>query len=429
MTVITPSLSATPSTHRVDVTIGGRAAARIDCRNGDVRVWIAMLGGDRCIDVSTQPRTVPTLLRREARRRREDPNRWCAGVARVVFDEAATWGLDELPGADRDDLDALLASLAFPLARLARRGGAGPLPRVPRWAAPVLRAGSTTEAVQAVFGTTASRGMARALPQGMMPGEGAPAHAAPDLRPLGLAISLVDHLPVDRLATVLAGGQRWLPPHHWPADDDMPELRRLWQVTDPPTATALALDAAAVDHGTSRLRRALTILEPLAAVAELTLARRIADLEEQAARAMPIERAAAADPPRDPLPAAPRVPPRDGPAGEAARMFTYPPTLEVAHGYQIGEHRLVLPRNPAELAAWGRRLSNCLADYAGAVRSGRSVVVGLEERGTLVAALELRNNDVRQFVGIANSRPSPPRRQAMEGMLRDLTLGGRTGTA
>lgn len=448
MTVITPSLSATPSTHRVDVTIDGRAAARIECRAGDVHVGIAMLGGNRCIDVSIQPRTVPTLLRREARRRREDPNRWCAGVARTIFDEASTWGLDELPGTDRDDLGALLASLAFPIARLARRGGAGPVPHVPRWAAPALRAGSTTAAVQAVYGPSASRAMARALPQGMMPGEGAPADAAPDLRPLGLAVSLVDHLPVDRLATVLAGGHRWLPPHHWPADDDMPELRRLWHLTDAPTATALALDATAVDHGTTRLRRALTILEPLAAVAELTLARRIADLEEQATRTMPAERptpvarrrpaprraverqpapVAAARPRRDPLPAAPRNPPRDGPAGEQTRCFTYPATVEIAHGHQIGEHRLVLPRDPGDLTAWGRRLSNCLADYAGAVRSGRSVVIGLEERGTLVAALELRDNEVRQFVGIANGRPSPPRRDAMEALLRDLALGGRGG--
>ena len=126
-----------------------------------------------------------------------------------------------------------------------------------------------------------------------------------------------------------------------------------------------------------------------------------------------------------PLPAAPMLAPRDGPAGHAARGFTYPPTVAVTHGYRIGEHRLVLPQSPAELTRWGRRLSNCLVDYVGAVRSGQSIVIGLEERGTLAAALELRDDRVRQFVGIANARSSAARREVMERMLRDLALGGR----
>ncbi|NIR41581.1 MAG: hypothetical protein GWN79_26820, partial [Actinobacteria bacterium] len=80
--------------------------------------------------------------------------------------------------------------------------------------------------------------------------------------------------------------------------------------------------------------------------------------------------------------------------------FDYPPTIEIAHGYRVGEHRLVLPRTPGDLTRWGRRLANCLADYAAVVGAGTSVVIGLEERGTLVAALELRDGEVRQFVGI-----------------------------
>jgi hypothetical protein len=60
-------------------------------------------------------------------------------------------------------------------------------------------------------------------------------------------------------------------------------------------------------------------------------------------------------------------------------------TIGIAHGYEFGEHRLVLPEDLADLTRWGRRLSNCLADYAGVVRRGRSVVIGLEKRGTLGA--------------------------------------------
>lgn len=442
MPVITPSLSATPSSSRIDIAIAGRTVARIDQHDTGVRVWISLLGGDRCIDVSTQPRTLPTLLRREARARREDPNRWCFAVARVVFDEAAGWGIDDVPPGDRDDLEALLASLSFPLARLSRRGGTGPLPEVPRWAAATLRADSPTAAARVALGSAATRGVARALPVGMIPGGGAPADAAPDLRPLGLAISLVDILPPDRLATVLAGSGRWLPPQHWPTDDDVKQLPRLWRTVDEATATALALDAMRVEEGIDRLRRALVVLEPLALVAELTMARQVGELERQATQAVPLERPAPEPPrqrepamelrdpvatapaPPDPMPARPRMAPGDGPAGRPTRGFAYPPTVEVAHGYRLGEHRLVLPRDPAELTRWGRRLSNCLADYAGAVRSGRSVVFGLEERGTIVAALELRAGRVRQFVGVANSRPTRARRDAAGRMLHDLALGG-----
>ena len=441
MPSITPSLSATPSAGRVDLGNAGCAAARVEHHNGGVTVRLSMLGGDRCIDVSTQPRTLPTMLGRAARARREDPNRWCVGVAGVLFDETAAWGLRDVPEADRRDLAALLASLSFPLARLARRGGAGPVPHVPRWAATILRAESATDAARIAFGPSATRGVARALPRGMTPHDGAPAGAAPDLRPLGLAVSLTDHLSPDRLATVLAGGP-WFPPQHWPGDDDVRQLRRLWPITDETTATALAVDALRIERGIDRLRRALTIIEPLARVAELTLARRVVHLEQQAAHAIPMDRPTptpaprprparrpdpviAPDAPVHPLPAVPLVAPDDGPACDRAGRFAYPPTIEIAHGYRLGEHRLVLPRDPAELTRWGRRLSNCLADYAGAVRSGRSVVLGFEERGSLVAALELRSGEVRQFVGIANSRPTRVRREIAAQMLHDLALTGR----
>ncbi len=82
----------------------------------------------------------------------------------------------------------------------------------------------------------------------------------------------------------------------------------------------------------------------------------------------------------------------------------------------------MLPRTPGDLTRWGRRLANCLADYAGVVGAGTSVVIGLEERGTLVAAIELRNGEVRQFVGIGNARPLGRHREVMTRMLSDLAL-------
>jgi PcfJ-like protein len=425
MTAITSVLSYLSSAHRIDLRVGDTAVARIDHLRGQTHTSLVMLGGRRTIDVSPQPRTVPTLLRREARRRREDPNRWCGGVSRLLFDHVRSWGIEALPADDRDDLDALLASITFPLGLLARLDGAGPLPFVPRWAMPALLASTPTAAVRQMFGTKATRGTARALAQGMRPTAPAPAAAAPDLRPLGLAWSLRDTLRADRLTNVLAGANRWQPPQHWPRDDDIDDLHRLWPLIDASTAVALALDSLTCEHGIVRLRRALRLIESLAAVSGLAVARTVAGLERQATTAAPLR---APDPiPRPPIPVAPLRPPGGPRPRLAVDRFAYPPAVEIADGYQLGEHRLILPRNATELARWGRRLSNCLADYAPAVAAGRSVVIGVEEQGTLVAALELTGNrgTVRQFVASANARPSAARRDAVDEMLHNLGLGDR----
>jgi hypothetical protein len=428
---ITPLLSYSSTADRIDLRVGAEAVARIHRDDGRIRTSLVMLRGARLVDVTPQPRTVPTLLRREAGRRREDPDRWCRGVARLLFDDVATWGIGALPDGDRDDLDALLASATFPLGRLARADGAGPLPFVPRWAMPALLAPNPTAATRAMFGPTSTRGMARALASGLMPAEPAPAAAAPDLRPLGLAWSLRDVLDPDRLATVLAGNGRWQPPHHWPDDDDISNLGRIWPLIDPRTAVAVALDSLRIERGPARLRRALQIIEGAASVAEIVVARTVDGLERQAgeAAATGVDGHAV---PRRPPPRADRLPaePLTAPAGprpdRRIETFAYPPTVEIAHGYRRGDHRFVLPRTPAELAGWGRRLSNCLPDYVEAVGVGRSIVIGLEERGVLVAALELpgASGSVRQFVGIANAQPSAIRRRAVRQMLADLGLGG-----
>ena len=70
--------------------------------------------------------------------------------------------------------------------------------------------------------------------------------------------------------------------------------------------------------------------------------------------------------------------------------------------------QLVLPRTPRELATWGRLLGNCLADFAPAVAAGTTAIVGVRQRGALVAALELRDGCIVQFLGPRN-RPPPAR--------------------
>ena len=72
-----------------------------------------------------------------------------------------------------------------------------------------------------------------------------------------------------------------------------------------------------------------------------------------------------------------------------------------------GDLELVLPRTPDELRAWGRMLGNCLGDFGAAVAEQRSVIVGVRQRGALVAAVELLPNlrEVRQFLGVRNRVP------------------------
>ncbi len=207
-------------------------------------------------------------------------------------------------------------------------------------------------------------------------------------------------------------------------------------LVDPRTAVAVALDSLRIEQGPARLRRALQVIETPASVSELVVARTVDGLERQAAAVIPFGDGGAPTPrrprrarpaPADRLPAQPRTPLAGTPLDSGVDVFVYPPTVEIAHGYQRGDHRFVLPRGPADLAGWARRLSNCLPDYAGAITAGRSIVIGLEERGVLVAALELAGaaGAVRQFVGIANARPSPARRRAVDQMLADLGLGRR----
>lgn len=429
MASITPSLSYSPTHDGAELAVDERPVARVAHTAHRVRTSLAMLGGERFIDVSAQPRTVPTLLRREAARRREDPNRWCNGVADAIHGDAVDRGMTGIPDTDKHDLEALLASVTYPLGRMARAHGAGPLPFVPRWAQPALRAATPTDAVRRLFGRGASRAMARALPRGLIPGDTAPAEAAPDLRPLGLAWSLRHHVDNDRLAIILAGRATWRPSQHWPTNDELHSLERLWEITDAPTAVSLALDELSEGAGIARLTRALQLIEPVALVSAMAVARNITRLEEQAATIVP----PAPPPPRprrraparpDPLPAVPRNPPRTPLPDRLGDVYDYPPAIEIVHGYRLGDHRFVLPRNRADLTLWGRRLANCLADYADAVAAGRSVVIGLEERGTLVAALELTRDDtVRQLVGPRNARPTGARRAACHRMLRDLGLG------
>jgi hypothetical protein len=73
----------------------------------------------------------------------------------------------------------------------------------------------------------------------------------------------------------------------------------------------------------------------------------------------------------------------------------------------------------ADLAAEGRALQHCVASYAPAVRSGRSVIVGLCVLGARsTAELDRRTANVRQHKGAGNAAPPALNQRALEVLVR-----------
>lgn len=91
------------------------------------------------------------------------------------------------------------------------------------------------------------------------------------------------------------------------------------------------------------------------------------------------------------------------------RDAEFPPSPMAAHlaGMTAADEiELVAPRTPAELAAWGRLLRNCLADFAPAVAAGVTAVFGIRVIGALTGAVEVRQGRIIQLLGPSN-RPLP----------------------
>ena len=92
------------------------------------------------------------------------------------------------------------------------------------------------------------------------------------------------------------------------------------------------------------------------------------------------------------------------PATTAGAVFRHPTAAAALHGAEAGsELRLLLPRTCDELAAWGRLLRSCIGSFGAAVAAGRSVLIGVEERGVLAYCIEVTpDGAVRQFLGERN---------------------------
>jgi len=76
--------------------------------------------------------------------------------------------------------------------------------------------------------------------------------------------------------------------------------------------------------------------------------------------------------------------------------------------HRVGELTLCVPTSLAELAAWSRRLNNCLDTFGPAVAHGRSWVIGVRSDDEWIGAVEIcpATRRLRQAHGPRN-RPLP----------------------
>ena len=83
-----------------------------------------------------------------------------------------------------------------------------------------------------------------------------------------------------------------------------------------------------------------------------------------------------------------------------------------------GAWELQFPRCVATLKVWGQALNNCVGGYGPAIKSGRSVVFVVRERGTITHCVEIEMDGgprVRQFYGPRNAPANPGVKQAVLG--------------
>lgn len=265
----------------------------------------------------------------------------------------------------------------------------------------------------------------------------------------------------DDLALVLAAGGESGSPVGSSSDgarrrlataEDVTVLRSGLALLDPSRGKRLVLDAVA-SSGEDGLRRLATALQLLVDVRDDVRwppPVRLSDLEAICLRATALDPAPPSPPPplaepvlaptmpaRRPQPPRPAwATPRSAPAarhliGARADPFDYDDVALAVDRQAIGELELVLPRTPDELTTWGRLLANCLGDFGAAVADHRSVIVGVRQRGVLVAALELRPSERRvvQFLGVNNRIPPVRLTSAVLTHLEERSLVRTQGSA
>ncbi len=418
------------------VALDGVPVAAFELTGSRVITLLALLRGDRFIDVTTQPHTVGQLIRGAAIRRRRDPNAWEGAVTRGLSAAGAEWAIDD-PPTDRTQLAPVAVSLGFPIVRKMMDRGVDPPPFVPRWAEPVLACADARSAAVAAFGSNTTRRVVRTMPASLL-GDPDSTQQQLALIPLAMAMALTPIVDADQVANVLSAPVAVHQPRHWPTVDQLHTLRRAFADFGAEAALALSLDALTQADGLQRLATLAPQLTHLQAAGVGVPPMSLTDLEREVTdiqRPRPVPPAPARPRrQRAELPAAPRNPPPAParPAEDVGVPFHYSASVRSIDGACLGHHQLVLPHDQAELQQWTRTLHNCLADYGPAVAAGRTVVFGLRHGERLVAALEFDPGltTVRQFVRDHNRAPLPRQRDAVRAILQRHGIGqGRTQAA
>jgi len=406
-----------------------------------MHVDLVLLGGERSVEVSFHPAATVDFLAGQAHRRGFDPNGWTGALLRALLADGDRWG-SWTPVAGSTASGSLpvltvLGGLTHPLLGSAYDAGVAAAPEIPRWASPALAESSMAACAVRLFGPgAATRSVVRAL-----------AHLL--LRPvvawwqLAACTAAAQVFGPDDLALVLAASDGTAGVAADGADgdgsrlataEDVVVLRTGLALLEPARAKRLALDTltTAGEGGVRRLTTALQLLVDVREDVRWPPPVRLADFEAVCLRAAAVDPAPPAEPrepvatPLPPPPPTPPPPTRPAPmrpawatpraAPEARELtgsrhdaFSYDAVALSVDRQMIGELELVLPRTPVELTTWGRLLGNCLADFSAAVAARRSTIVGVRQRGALVAALELRSGERRvvQFLGVSNRVPSP----------------------
>lgn len=393
-------------------------------------------------DVSVQPGAVAAVVDQQARLGDVDPNRWRVEIVRSMrgWDPSLEWCPLE-PGR----LVAAVGALTHPLlGELYEQGGAA-IGDVPRWASPVLRARSASDASRQLVGDEATRRLTRTLARSLAPVEG---HV--DLAPLSLAVAGVGLIGVEHLANLLdAGTTPTSRARPLPSVDQVRSIRHGLALY--PTERRARLLVDAIDDP-PRLADALTQLPWIEHRVARPLPSRVEELVELCRRLVPVVAeppgpsagvpVAAATPVAGPAPApepvgrstttAPEPPhqrtsarprqlgrqPLHAPAApqHAPAGWVVPTALRTISGVRRGDLTFVVPTSATELRAWSRELGNCLDTYVAATAHERSWLIGLRHDDDLVGCIEIcpDSRRLRQAQG--------PRNRALPRQVYDLAV-------
>lgn len=406
------------------VALPGHGARGLHFRFDAGRLDVAMelVTGNK-VDITVKPGLVETLMTESAHHLDLD----AAPVHRRLRDELVRLCAQPAPrSAPRPEqishleLRAILLALSYPLTTPALVAGATPLGDVPRWAVPVLAEMDARSALTALVGAAGTnRRGARALVESLSPSGGSPTGATIALYPLALAAVGAGTLDAERTANVLGATDRFHPEREWPTPDEISMMRQALRLIGAERGSRVLHDAAGSPDGprrlvaTARAMLQLTTLLPRRLPASLDeLERLCAELTPTDPRGDTIERSPHENRQEGQVAMVDRVfgtttPVQHTDVGPRPATFRYEPDVAAVDGATTDDGRLtlVLPRTPAELAAWGCMLHNCAADYRDRISNRRTTLIGVRHDGQLAYLIEWRRPGViRQFFGARNHR-------------------------